>query len=283
MSSRKKIDANRANSRRSSGPKTVNGKNNSRRNAVKHSFFAQELVLSDAEKVELETSRRKLRSQLQPMTELQRLGLEQIVYCQWRCKLAARQEMRQLSALFDIPRDREIHPERPTGSAAMAKWYLSGRREMSEGIRLLEALKQEFARNGRVSEGWKQQLDSAFGVGFYELLTIWPTMSLDAILLAHHLAEHRQTFKRGDSSLDDKKLPKVVPDPVQSLRMVGKLIEQQLQHLYDLSRSWGQRASGYAGSQNAATVDFAPRYFTTASRDLHRAVEWFAHLKERNL
>jgi hypothetical protein len=34
---------------------------------------------------------------------------------------------------------------------------------------------------------------------------------------------------------------------------------------------------------DAGTVDFAPRYFTTASRDLHRAVEWYAHLKESNL
>ena len=86
---------------------------------------------------------------------------------------------------------------------------------------------------------------------------------------------------KGESPLDDKELPQVVLDPAQSLQMVGKLIAQQMQHLRDLARSWEQRMS--AGARTAGTVDFAPRYYTTASRDLHRAVEWYAHLKESNL
>jgi len=111
--------------------------------------------------------------------------------------------------------------------------------------------------------------------------------------MAYTLDRHKKTYKvgassgddkkPGDSSEEDKKVPEFVPDPAHTLRMVDKLIEQQLQHLYDLSKSWEQRASGYAEAQNAATVDFAPRYFTTASRDLHRAVEWYAHLRELNL
>jgi hypothetical protein len=283
VTSFKKVKANRANARHSSGPKTATGKNNSRRNALKHGFFSPELVLSNAEKVEDQAFHRALHSQHQPTTALQRMALDRIVFCDRRCKLAARHEMRQLSVLFDIPRDREIQPERPMGSAAIARWYLSGRRELSEGIKILEALEQEFARNGRVPADWKPLLDSAFGVEFFELLTNWPTISLDTILLAHHLAEHKKTFRRGDSCGDDKKLLEVVSDPVQSLRMVGKLIEQQLQHLRDLARSWEHGVSGSAGGQTAGTMDFAPRYFTSASRDLHRAVEWFAHLKERNL
>lgn len=279
----KKVLANQLNARRSSGPKTASGKNNSRRNAVKHGFFSQELVFSDVEKVEVQALHRVLHSQFQPTTALQCVALEELVCCVWRCKLAARQERRQLSVLFDIPRDREVQLENPSGRAAMVTWYLRGRRELSQGIRILEALKQDFERNGRVPEDCKRQLDSAFGVEFYELLTNWPTLSLDAVRMAVHLDRHKKTFGRGDSSGDDKKLPEVVPDPIEHLQMVGKLIEQQLQNLRDLSRSWEQRASGYMGSQNAATVNFAPRYFTTASRDLHRAVEWYAHLKERHL
>jgi hypothetical protein len=63
--------------------------------------------------------------------------------------------------------------------------------------------------------------------------------------------------------------------------MVFKLIEQLMGFLRDLARSWETRGS--AGPQAAGPTDFAPRYFTTASRDLHRAVEWYAHLKEQNL
>ena len=65
--------------------------------------------------------------------------------------------------------------------------------------------------------------------------------------------------------------------------MVSKLIEEKLQHLHDLSRSWDQRAAESAATQAVSPVDFAPRYFTTASRDLHRAVEWYEHLKKNNL
>jgi hypothetical protein len=282
-STKKKINANRENALASSGPKTAKGKNNSRRNAVKHSFFSQELVLSDAEKVEFQALRRALQEQLQPTTALQSIGMEEIVCCCWRCKLAVRQEMRRLSALFDAPRDQEVQPEKPTAPSAMARWYAADRQELRRVISFLECFKQDFEKSGRVRDEWKQQLDGTFGVEFYESLMNWPTISLDTILLANHLDMHKKTFKSGDSSGDDKKLPEVVLDPLQSLHMVGKLIDQKLQHLYELSRSWEQRASGYAGSQNAATVDFAPRYFTTASRDLHRAVEWYAHLKERNL
>jgi hypothetical protein len=125
-------------------------------------------------------------------------------------------------------------------------------------------------------------------------------MSIDAILMADHLVRHMNTFgsrspgvndrspqagaddkKSFQTGAEEKESPEVILDPVQNLRMVLKLIEQLMGFLRDLARSWETRAS--AGPQAAAPTDFAPRYFTTASRDLHRAVEWYAHLKERNL
>ena len=185
MSSTKKVKANRANARSSSGPKTANGKKNSSRNALKHGLFAKELLLSDVEKVEFQALRRALHAQLQPTTVLQSIGLEQIAWCAWRCKLAAREEMRQMSALSDTPDDREVQPEKPT-ERAMARWYLAGRKELNEGVRLLEDLARDFERAGRVSEEWKQPLDNAFGSWFYQILTAETLMSLDAIGLAIH-------------------------------------------------------------------------------------------------
>jgi hypothetical protein len=57
----------------------------------------------------------------------------------------------------------------------------------------------------------------------------------------------------------------------------------QLRHLQDLSWSWERRIQETAAAQNAGAVDFAPRYFTSATRDLHRAVAWYSHLKKNNL
>jgi hypothetical protein len=80
---------------------------------------------------------------------------------------------------------------------------------------------------------------------------------------------------------DDKGSPQIILDPLQTFNMNLKLIEQLMGFLRDLARSWETR--GLGGPQAAGPTDFAPRYFTTASRDLHRAVEWYARLKEQNL
>jgi hypothetical protein len=249
--------------------------------------------------------------------------------------------MQHLRALLDIPRDGEAEPEEPRASAAMTKWFGSGRRELNEGIRILKALEQVVRLKGRVPEEWKERLDRAFGVEFYESLVNWPTISLDALLLANQLVRHTATFGRSGASVDDKgssqagadnkgssqtsvdnkessqtsadnkessqtsadnkessqtsadnkessqtsadnkESREVILDPVQNLRMVLKLIEQLMGFLRDLGRSWETRGS--AGPQTAGPADFAPRYFTTATRDLHRAVEWYRYLKEHNL
>jgi hypothetical protein len=301
MNPGKKIVANRANARRSSGPRTATGKSNSCRNDVKHGLFSEELILSDMEKAEFQALQNSIRSQLQPTTPLRRIALEEIVCCAWRCKLATRQEMWQLRALLDVPRDGEPQPEEPTASAAMTRWFGSGRRELTEGIRMLKALEQAVRAKGRVPEEWKERLDRAFGVEFYESLVKWPTISLDAILMANHLVRHMDTFgsrrprvndkespqagaddkKSLQTGTEEKESPEVILDPVQNLRMVFKLIEQLTGFLRDLARSWETR--GLAGPQAAGPTDFAPRYFTTSSRDLHRAVNWYAHLQEQNL
>lgn len=48
------------------------------------------------------------------------------------------------------------------------------------------------------------------------------------------------------------------------------------------TQSWEQRIRESVAAQNAGAVGFAPHYFTSATRDLHRAVEWFSHLKKTN-
>jgi hypothetical protein len=108
-----------------------------------------------------------------------------------------------------------------------------------------------------------------------------PTSAL--IRFSKSVAEHAKVFRKPLPYPDDKDIAKVVVDPRQSLEMVSKLIEEKLQHLHDLNRSWEQRASEAVGAANASPVDFAPRYFTTASRDLHRAVEWYEYLKKKKL
>ena len=73
----------------------------------------------------------------------------------------------------------------------------------------------------------------------------------------------------------------VILDPNQSADMVIKLLELEGSMLSDLWKSSEQRASESATAQNAL-VDFAPRYFSAACRDLHRAIDRFMDLKKNN-
>jgi hypothetical protein len=187
-----------------------------------------------------------------------------------------------LRILLDTPQDREVQPEEAQDPARL-RWYAASRQDLRGAIRVLDDVRQEFERLGRIPEERKENLDRLFGLGCYESLTRWLSMSKETILVAVHFAEHAKIFGKGPFCPDDKELAKTVVDPSQSFQMVTKLIDEKLQHLHDLNRSWDQRASEFVGAQAASPVDFAPRYFTTATRDLHRAVEWYVSLKKNKL
>ena len=214
--------------------------------------------------------------------DCQSIGLEKIVCCAWRCKLAARLEARRLRILLEATQDREAQPEDAPDPARL-RWYAASRQDLRGAIRILDDVRQEFERLGRISEERKENLDTLFGFGFYESLTRWLSMSKETILVAVHFAEHAKIFGKGPFCPDAEELTKTVVDPSQSFQMVTKLIDEKLQHLHDLNRSWDQRAAESAAAQAASPVDFAPRYFTTATRDLQRAVEWYLSLKENKL
>jgi len=277
-----KTESNKKNARNSSGPKTANGKRNSCRNSTKHGFFAKEFTLSDPEKAEFRALHHALREQLQPRTVLQGIGVEKIACCCWRCKLAVRLESRQLGMLLETPEDREVE-HKETQDPTRMRWYAASRQDLRGATRFLDSVREGFQKLGYLREELKQPLDTIFGVGFYDSLARWPSMNLEAILQAEHIIEHEQNFGMSPTRPDHQEPANVVIDPRQSLEMVSKLIEEKLQHLHDLSRSWDQRVSESAAAQTASRVDFAPRYFTTASRDLHHAVEWYEHLKKNRL
>jgi hypothetical protein len=67
----KKIDPNRTNSKRSTGPKTKRGKKRAKLNALRQGVFMRELVVSNEEKPDFEALRDSRHDQHQPATPLQ--------------------------------------------------------------------------------------------------------------------------------------------------------------------------------------------------------------------
>src|SRR5262245_55553097 len=65
----RQLEANRLNARRSSGPRTQEGKGRARMNALRHGLTAKSIVIGDEDPKEFEDLRAKLQHDLQPKTD----------------------------------------------------------------------------------------------------------------------------------------------------------------------------------------------------------------------
>ncbi len=92
MTSLKKIQANRRNALKSTGPKTPERKDTARLNALKHGLLSQEVLLPREDEAALKELGERLRAELQPVGELEGQLVERIVATQWRLRRLNRVE-----------------------------------------------------------------------------------------------------------------------------------------------------------------------------------------------
>jgi len=86
MASDKQIRANRRNARKSTGPKTPEGKAAVSLNPLKHGLLSQQTLLPNEDEASLMQLSERLHSQLQPVGELESLLVERIVAAAWRLR-----------------------------------------------------------------------------------------------------------------------------------------------------------------------------------------------------
>ncbi len=86
MTSDRKAKANRQNARKSTGPKTPEGKAAVRLNALKHGLLSQEVLLPDEEEDALRELGERVRAELQPVGELENLLVDRIIAAYWRLR-----------------------------------------------------------------------------------------------------------------------------------------------------------------------------------------------------
>ena len=92
MSSHAKIDANRQNAKKSTGPKTKKGKAKSGLNAVKHGLFAQNVLLHDESEKDFMDLQQSLISELLPQGALEHQLVYRITGLLWRLSRISRIE-----------------------------------------------------------------------------------------------------------------------------------------------------------------------------------------------
>jgi hypothetical protein len=86
MASENQIAANRANAKRSTGPKTKAGKAQSRKNAWKHGLTAKALVINGENPKNFELLRAAYETQFKPQNALQLELIERLAVTTWRLR-----------------------------------------------------------------------------------------------------------------------------------------------------------------------------------------------------
>jgi hypothetical protein len=92
MTSKKKAQANRQNALKSTGPKTPEGKDAVRLNAMKHGLLCQEVLLPGEDEEALRELSEHLWTELKPVGEMENLLVDRIIASHWRLRRLGRVE-----------------------------------------------------------------------------------------------------------------------------------------------------------------------------------------------
>ena len=107
MATEKQIQANRNNAKKSTGPRTEEGKARVAQNALKHGLLAGDAVLPGEDPAEFEAQLAALEADIQPVGALERELVRQIADAQWRMRRLSRLETAYLIAALDNKRERK--------------------------------------------------------------------------------------------------------------------------------------------------------------------------------
>ena len=100
MATQAQIEANRSNARKSTGPRTAEGKAASAQNAIKHGLRAKQAVIPGEDPAEFEEHREEMLAELVPAGAVQTMLAERVVHLSWRLKRAERFENEAFDALY---------------------------------------------------------------------------------------------------------------------------------------------------------------------------------------
>ncbi len=99
MSTQAKIIANRINAKKSTGPKTPQGKEIVSQNAVKHGLTAANDIISSESRPDFELFRDRLLDELAPQSPLESMLAERVVSLSWRLKRIGRFQNQTIDVL----------------------------------------------------------------------------------------------------------------------------------------------------------------------------------------
>ncbi len=138
--SRAQIRANRRNAKRSTGPRTAEGKQRSSRNAITHGTFCRDLLLPGEDEAELLSLQRGIYTSLSPQDEMERELVDRVVAAQWRLRRARGAEWAALLSAAASPEARPSPTQRQI-QAGLAVAERVGLMDVLRATDLAEAIK----------------------------------------------------------------------------------------------------------------------------------------------
>ena len=105
MTSHARILANRLNARKSTGPRSPEGKAVVARNPIKHGLLARQDVISSESQAEFDLYRTLILADLAPATPMESMLAERIVTLSWRLRRTARIHNETIDALLKVRKE----------------------------------------------------------------------------------------------------------------------------------------------------------------------------------
>jgi len=259
--SMKQREANRRNARRSTGPKTVEGKNAIRWNALKHGLLANAVVLPQEDRAEYERLWAGLAESLQPVGMLEALLVEEIACTYWRRRRAVRAEAATIEIGMNLARidvhlkQGEIEQEEAERDISKLQCTVVGLERLGE---VFDDIAREIRHDGKLSEE---------SVAWLEAGGEWSDEDLDAMRGATTVTDAAKKELR-ESILG------FIAETQKKFRRQRKVVEAQEATVCD-------QVSARAGILDDSTNETILRYEGAMDRKFHTAIAQLERLQRQ--
>jgi hypothetical protein len=268
----RKVEANRRNALKSTGPRSLTGKVYSRRNALKHGLFARDLfsdfVVQREDPKQFQELHAQLRKELQPHGRAEELEVEYIAVCWWRRGRLWRYENAEMrTAQFDLKRNaRDVSP---------GEIMTPGQRTLKP---LLEEAQEQIMTSGEISPQLNERILAA-DPSFPELWSRNQELARRAIAQAQQ--EEAGASTTDEESMEQNPDDRLEPDQLLAI-MSAKFMIYGLEHWAEhLFKSLLNNAFERRAIPNTDALDRILRYGGVIERDLNRAYDRLDRLQRR--
>lgn len=270
---------------RPTGPRTRQGKEKSKHNALKHGIFSKAVVLKGESQREFDALLTGLRNDLTPEGTLEEVLVENLAAFLWRKRRSLIAEGAEIQAGAEFiewdgkERQRQEVAKLPQLSCngGLMRWLANP--EVLQGcLYLLNILRESIERNGFDPNWDKKILTTLYGEHFKE--TLWRETLFNRYLIwsATSVSSEEEPQKKGTASPQQSK-DNLLAELQSEIMRLDRYGQEQAAVVSDKLRL----ESLPSNVPDAQRLDRLLRYETTLERGIHRVLNQLEHLQRMRL